>query len=152
MPPPDNSSPRQRQAFALVLKIIYVALFGSVGLYWAVLEMMAPERELPPEFGPVKLALYVFAGGAAAGVLYLRFSRIGPLLLAPAVDATQQLTQLRVFYIICFVLSESVGLFGFVLRILGAERTDVIPFFLGSFILFVLCYPRAPRSATGPLG
>jgi len=131
--------------FGRFLKLLYFILFATVGLYWMVLEMLAAQIE-PAELGMMKTGLAAVAAILGGVVLYLRFSRIGALLTETIGDWSQRLARLRFFYIICFTLSEAVALYGFVVRFLGGERGDAIPFFLGAVVLFLLCYPRVPEA------
>ncbi|MBI4467150.1 MAG: hypothetical protein HY656_06980 [Acidobacteria bacterium] len=140
-------SPDEFAAFNRVVKVLYFALFATVGIYWFVLELIARQRE-PAELGLLKTVLQALAAVTLFAVLYLRFARIGSLVADPAAEPTVQLARLRMLYILCFTLAESVALYGFVLRILGGAREEAIPFFLGSGLLFVLCYPR-PRQLPG---
>ena len=126
-------------------KILYFTLLASVGLYWAVLELVAGSRE-PVEVEGVKPMLLLLGGGLAVAVLYIRFSRFPPLLFDPNVELAQRLARLRFYYILCYILSEAVALYGFCLRLLGGTRAEAAPFFLAAVALFLLCYPRPPES------
>lgn len=139
---PDTSEFKASRRF---LQILYFTLFATVGMYWLVLEMMAPGLE-PRDVGAIKLPLQGVAGGTALGVLYLRFVRLAPLLAGSTTDLTQLVPRLRFYYILCYTLSEAVALYGFVLRLLGASREEAVAFFVAAVILFVLCYPRLPES------
>ncbi|MGH9863636.1 MAG: hypothetical protein ACRD35_09470 [Candidatus Acidiferrales bacterium] len=127
------------------MKVLYFALFATVGLYWVVLEILAPGLE-PRDPGIVKTVLQGVAAATAGAVLYLRFSRIASLLDASTPEPPNRLAQLRLYYILCFALSEAVALYGFVLRFLGGTRQETALFFLGSAALFLLCYPRLPTA------
>lgn len=137
------------QRFSRFAKILYFVLFATVGVYWAVAELVAPGMDAS-ERGALKLILSLFAAATAAAVLYLRFARIPPLLENPTIETGRRLAQLRMFYILCFVLSETVALYGFVLRLLGASRADTNLLFGGAVVLFLLCYPRTPVGISGP--
>lgn len=132
-----------------LLKILYFVLFGSVGLYWVVLEMIAPGLE-PRDPGLVKTILQGLGVAMCAAVLYLRFGRIAPLLGPSALGSSARLAQLRFLHILCYALAESVALYGFVLRFLGGSREDTALFFITSAALFLLCYPRLPQSLNLP--
>lgn len=132
-----------------LLKILYFVLFGTVGLYWVVLEALAPNIE-PRDPGLVKPILQGLGVAMSAAVLYLRFGRIAPLLDPAALGSPARLAQLRLPYFLCFVLAESVALYGLVLRLLGGSREDTALFFLATAALFLLCYPRLPESVNTP--
>lgn len=143
-PPPDLA------VFKRLTQVIYFVLFGTVGLYWVVLEMLAASVE-PRDLGTIKHVLFAVAAGSAGFVLYLRFARIPPLLDQLTGDFSQRFSRLRYYYLLCHVLSEAVALYGFALRVLGGERADALPFFGASVVLFLLCYPRLPQTPGGSM-
>jgi len=149
----DRQAPDKfMEATARFLKTLYGLLLATIPMYWFVQEQMAAETE-PDEIGPLKIVLMATAGGVAAAVLYLRFSRLGPLLRTPMTDPVKETAPVRFYYILCYTLSESVALYGFMLRVLGSSREDAIPFYVAAVGLFVVCYPRLPpKIASGPLG
>jgi len=132
------------QAVFRLLRLIYVAMFASVGAYWLVGEVVARQTEIT---APAIIArvLQVVAAGTVLAVLVLRFQRI-PALTATALasEPAALLARLRVLYLVCFALAEAVALYGLVLRFLGVPRADVTLFFLAAAVLFLLCYPRPP--------
>lgn len=141
-PPPESA------VFKRFLFILYFTLFATVGLYWVVLEMLAPGVE-PADMGMMKKGLGAAAAVCAAVVLYLRFGQIATLLADTTGELSSRLARLRLYYIISYTLSEAVALYGFALRMIGADRADAVPFFLGAVALFLLCYPRMPGSPPG---
>jgi hypothetical protein len=56
------------------------------------------------------------------------------------------LNRWRTGYLAIYALSESVALFGLVLRILGFNLSEVTPFYLAGFALILLFAPRQPSS------
>ncbi len=129
-----------------VLKVVYFALFSTVGLYWVVVEMLAPGLE-PRDPGVVKTVFQGVAAATGGAVLFLRFSLIASLLDASAAEGVQRLAKLRVYYILCFALSEAVAIYGFGLRLLGGAREEAALFFVSAAGLFLLCYPRLPDAS-----
>jgi hypothetical protein len=129
---PEND-PAALQRF---LKIVYVAMAGSVAMYLVILEVIASDLE-PQPVGALRTALIILAAILATVVLFLRFSLLAGLLSPLGTAAPEGRTaKLRTYYLICFTLAETVGLLGFVLRFVGGSRADAFPFFVGSFILF----------------
>ena len=148
---PPGSAPTDLAAFNRFLKILYFTLFGTVGMYWLVLEMLAAQIE-PRELGFTRSGFGAAAAATGGLVAYLRFARIGAFLAEVSGDFGQRLARLRFHYILCYTLSETVALYGFVLRFLGGSREDSIPFFLAAVVLFLLCYPRPPQPPAAPGG
>jgi len=56
------------------------------------------------------------------------------------------LNRWRAGYLVIYALSESVALFGLVLRILGFNLSEVTPFYLAGFALMLLFAPRRPTA------
>lgn len=147
---PPGSAPTDPAAFSRFLKILYFTLFGTVGLYWLVLDTVAA-NVAPREPGMEKTLLAALAAACGVVVLYFRFSRIPPLLAEASGDFGQRLARLRFHYILCYTLSEAVALYGFVVRFLGGSREEAIAFFLPAVGLFLLCYPRLPQTPGGSM-
>jgi len=141
----DSHPTADAAAVGRLLKIIYFVLFATVGIYWVILEMLAPSLE-PRDPGPLKTILQGLGAAVGAAVLYLRFSRIPSAIDPTAPDPAPGLGRLRMYYILSFALTEAVALYGFVLRLLGGAREDAALFFLAAAGLFLLCYPRLPET------
>jgi hypothetical protein len=52
----------------------------------------------------------------------------------------------RAGYMMTYALSESIALFGFVLRLTGFSLSQVAPFYIAGFILLLFFGPRRPES------
>jgi hypothetical protein len=65
-------------------------------------------------------------------------------LLASQPEDAATLNRWRTGYVATYALSESVALFGLVLRILGFKLFDVAPFYLAGFSLMLVFGPRKP--------
>jgi len=131
------------------LKIVFFVLVFWVLLYGVVLKrVQIPAASHPP--GSMITGLMIVAVTTALIVLYLRFKKIGALLPPDvATPLPERLGRTQALFILCFVLSQSVALYGFVLGVLGAENRDVLPFFVGALVLFALCYPRLSSDSFG---
>ena len=141
------------------LWIFYGTLFAATILHWIVLSMIVSpvENPLPDLFGYL---LGGIAGATALGVLIIRFTRIAALLrpgpmstpLAVA-ESLLRAGNIRFWYILCYVLIEAVGLYGFGIGLVLGDANHALPFFLGAAALFILCYPQVPRDDTsGQIG
>ena len=69
--------------------------------------------------------------------------------LASQPEDTAALNRWRTGYVAIYALSESVALFGLVLRILGFTLSEVTPFYLAGFALMLVFGPRRPSSEMG---
>jgi hypothetical protein len=147
----QEQSQRDPAAFDLFLKVIYFCLLASVGLYWVALVLLVQDRE-PVDMAPWRIPLIIEAAATFLVTLYLRYARIGPLLEDTASELTRRLSRLRFFYILSYVLSESVALVGFALAFLAANPNEFLPFFAATIVLFLLCYPQKPKTLTEPIG
>ena len=139
------------EAHLRFLKLLHGMLLTSVALYGVALWFLADEIEAREPTLPLWPFL-LMAGILAALVLYLHQTRIQPLLRDATREPSQRIVQLRFNYIVCYVLAETVALFGFVTRFLGGSWGEAAPFFVVSVLLFGVCYPRRPATLTTPLG
>ncbi len=70
--------------------------------------------------------------------------------LASEPENADALTRWRTGHLAIYALSESVALFGLVLRILGFNLSEVMPFYLAGFALILLFGPRSASSNPNP--
>ena len=146
------------------LWLVYGSLVFSISLYWPVLNIAL---DLEPITGIDPDTLTDLFGGIAAAtvpiILFVRFRKIGRLLnydsiaTAPTdAERMRRASDLRFWYLLCYVLCESVAVYGvgFALITGIAERAN--PFILVSLALFALCFPRLPKTQpgrmSGPIG
>jgi len=61
-------------------------------------------------------------------------------------EDAEALKRWRTGHLAIYALSESVALFGFVLRFLGFNLSEVTPFYLAGFALMLLFGPRRPTA------
>ena len=140
----SHSSRPDLAAFNRFVKLLWFVLFASVGMYWFVAGVIRVDPELtPPPL--VAQVLTLLAVGMGLGVAFLRFNRV-PMVQSRLLTDPAALNQLRTHYIICFVLAESVAVYGLALKLLGAPRDEAAWFFLGSAALFAFCYPKSPEA------
>jgi hypothetical protein len=63
-------------------------------------------------------------------------------------ENVEALNRWRMGHLAIYALSESVALFGLLLRILGFNLSEVAPFYLAAFALMLLFGPRRPSGST----
>src|SRR5579859_1529826 len=143
-----NPPPPDLRAHDRFMKLIFFSMVFSVGLYAVCLTVIAPIATRISD--GMKIGVGFCAVGSALVVLFLRFLKIAALLTPDfPTPIAERLAKLRVYFIVCYVFSETVALYGFVLRFMGASIIEVVPFFAGALILDALCYPRLPSDVEG---
>ena len=147
MQQPAGIPPDEFAAFNRFVRTLWFTLLVGVSFYWPMLGFLQISREEPPPPAALQ-ALTLVAIGSAGAVLFLRLNRI-PAVWSRLPLELAALTQLRTLYILCYVLAESVALYGMVLYLLGGPRDQAAWFFIGSVALFLLCYPRRPETPLG---
>lgn len=133
-------TPDQRKR---TLMIIWFGMLCALIAYFFVMQMI----DVGDDSGVEALFQTIFAtlAGAMAGVaIYLRLVRIGRLLSTATPLSDRELSRLQSYYIVCFALSEAVGLYGFVLHVLGISLAAVVPYFAAAILILLICYPRLP--------
>jgi len=90
------------------------------------------------------MAALAIANGAI--VLFLRMQLLPVAEEKMRLDSTDSVALQRwhTLQIMSFVFCESIGLFGLVLRFLGASRSQAAAFYAGAIILMLLSTPRQP--------
>jgi hypothetical protein len=126
------------------LRIVHLALLASLGMYVLIGERIAKEpRTLDPT---VFKSIAVLAFVTAAIVLFLRMqplSTAGEQLRLESSDVAA-LRRWHFLHFLSFALCESIGLYGIVLRVMGAALSQAAPFYAGAILLMLLSTPRRP--------
>jgi F0F1-type ATP synthase membrane subunit c/vacuolar-type H+-ATPase subunit K len=128
-----------------VTRLIHVALTGSIPLYALLGELVgAAPRD-------VEMIFYVLLGLAASdavALLVLRARFVQPaaeaLRTRPS-DATE-LNRWMTGQVISFVLCETVGIFGLLVRVLGGTWQQAAVFYAVSFFGMLALIPRNPAN------
>lgn len=130
------------------LRTVWGVMLVALFLYAFVLTRIPRSANVPlTPTGQFYISMVGIVTGAV--VLFLRFVRI-PRLASPdaPIDNKKLARQAWVTYILCYVFSESTGLFGFVLAFNRCEPKFYVPLYLGGVLLMVLCYPRLPFTSS----
>ncbi len=152
--------PAELENFNRVTKLLFFVLLSALPMYFFVQEVVATRHEVSSAVAGegegfrrelLEMLLWVISLGTAAVVLALRFLLMPWLQGSPRLDIPARLNRLRALYILCFALSESVAIYGLVLRLLGGTRDATLVFYATAVFLFILCYPRTPESFSGPV-
>lgn len=141
-------------AFKRFAWTMYVFLFWVVGLYWFCLSYLLQDRQpVDMNLGLVRTIFAVLGVADGAIVLYWFFFRVKPLVNDTSGQVERLIPRLRANYIICWIVSEAIAVYGLASAFLTATIADYTPYFLGSVGLLVVCYPRMPQTvSSGPIG
>jgi len=128
------------------LRVVQWTMLGSILLYAVVGKIMSfGARPVDPSLN------YVFttAGVALVGVIFvvrrtlvLRSAED----LASRPDDSVRLSHWKSGYIVTYALCEALALFGLVLRFLGFNFQQSLPFYVAGFVLLFFFGPREPMS------
>jgi F0F1-type ATP synthase membrane subunit c/vacuolar-type H+-ATPase subunit K len=126
---------------ARVLHIVFVL---TLPVYVTIGELVGKLADV--DMSVIFPALLVVGVLQGTGAFFLRGRLIGPaadaLRLRP--DDAAEITRWMTANFASFALCEAIGLFGFVVRILGGTLEQAVPFYVLSFFLLVSLYPRSP--------
>ncbi len=128
-----------------ILQIVRFAMMASVALYAIVGEFAGPKTAHTPD--PSIFYLLSVIVIALVGVMFVvRKSLVLPSELALAKQPSNviALGRWRNGNIASYAVSESIALFGLVLRMMGFTLSQVMPFYVGSFVLLLFFGPRRP--------
>ena len=125
------------------LKMIFFILLSSLGVYWVVMQTLHPAARIDPLLRSVLTAL---AAVTAITIFFVHFVYIEKMLQERAGEASSpKLPRVRQAYIVCYMLCEMVGLFGFVVYVMGGGRHRAALFILAAAALYALCYPQLSK-------
>lgn len=133
------------QSAVRVLRAIQIAMIVSIGLYVFVGERMAVAGKPDPATFYVLSLVSIIVVGFILVVRRTLVLQSEETLKAKSTDLAA-VNRWRSGYIATYVLSESLALFGLVLRFLGFNLGQVAPFYLGALVLMIFFGPRQPSS------
>ncbi len=127
-----------------VLRIVHVALLVSVALYVHVAIITAPHPTTVPPALIVGIALMAILVAAAAFVFRAKFVSPAEEILATNSEDRAALARWRLGQFVSLALAESVVVYGFVLKFLGAEWKIAGIFFAAGTALMLIFTPQRP--------
>ena len=141
------------------LKTLYWILVAAAIGYVYVTKMMIDTSDSTVEdFGVMRIAFAVLGLVEGSIPMAIRFFWIPKLLDAPPGEAQEspgdfssRLVRLRYYYILCYVLIESVVLLGLVMGMFSGSLVEGLPYFAAGLLMFALCFPRVPKSQSDPM-
>ncbi len=139
-----NGQPPRFEASVRALRIIHLALFVPIPLYFLMGETVGPRE--PSDVRLIRQVITALALLDTGLAVVFRKRMVEPaaeaLRLKP--DDTVAMARWAKGHILSFAICESVGLFGLVLRFLGATTLEAAPFFAVAFVLMLVFRPSAP--------
>jgi F0F1-type ATP synthase membrane subunit c/vacuolar-type H+-ATPase subunit K len=128
------------------LRVLQWAMLGSIVLYGTVGEVAGPPaRGVDPSLSYLFATLSVAIVGALLVVRRTLVLRAAASLAADPEDSLS-LDHWRTGFIITYVLSEALPLFGLILRFTGSPVQASVPYYLGGLVLLLFFWPRRPQS------
>lgn len=132
-----------------LIQTVRVFLIGSILLYfWIVWKL--PSSIVPNPF--VFRVLTVVAVLMVIGIFLIRKIQVLPAeaSLATQTQDASALLRLRQGYLVTYVLSEAIVLYGVALHFLGNSLMRVTPFFLAGLVLMLYFGPKRPAAEFPP--
>ena len=127
-------------------RILWGALVASLLIYLVVAFVAAPEGNPDFPVGIMAMTLAALSVATAVGTFVYRKSALAGPIQRGEIDPSSQEGMAKAFppFIVCLVLSESVGIYGLVLAFLAGEGAYAVPFVLAGVALLYLHRPTAP--------
>ena len=129
-----------------VVRAIQIAMLVSVALFVVAGEVVGtvPKLSNPAIFYALSLATVTIVGV----ILVVRRTLVlqSTSMLATRPNDAATLNRWRAGYVMTYALSESIAIFGLVLRLIGFTLSQVWSFYIAAFILLLFFGPRRPLS------
>ena len=128
------------------LRTVQWVMLGSILFYAVVGEVLGSRtRGADPSLG------YVFttAGVAIVGVIFVVRRTLvlrSAESLASRPDDSLSLSHWKTGYVATYALCEGLALFGLILRFMGCNFQQSLPFYIGGFVLLFFFGPREPEA------
>lgn len=141
----DDNEPMDSALKAV--QMMRMAMLASIVLYIVLAEFVGAKTATAPD-KIIFYALTFVAVTTVAITMALRRLLIAPAaaVLATQSSDTAMVNRWRGGYIASYATSESIALFGLVLRFLGFTLSQVAPFYLAAFILLLMLAPQRPTN------
>ena len=136
-------------AYLKLIRMLRITMLAvTVGYSWLGERLRQPGKETSPEFFYAVTLLAILSIAAIVVVRRLTVARAENTLTTQP-DDKAALTQWLLGWVATYAVSESVALFGLVLRIAGSSLPRVVPFYVVSFGLLFFYTPRRPSRDIG---
>jgi hypothetical protein len=132
-----------------LLRTVQAAMLASVLLCVLLAARFGPgpQKTIPV----VWYAVAAVAVSISVGIFIVRRVMVvrAESVLSANAEASDALHRWRAGYVIILALSETIAMHGLVLRFVGFAFSQVLPFFVASFILMLFFGPRRPSNTIG---
>jgi hypothetical protein len=128
------------------LRAVQWSMLASILLYAVLGEVVNPGRRA---VDPALTYVFTTLGVAIVGVIFVVRRTLvlrAAESLAAHPDDTLSLNHWRTGYLATYGLCEALALFGLVLRFLGCNLQQSVPYYIGGFVLLFFFRPRQPTS------
>ena|SRR5579864_4514360 len=130
-----------------MLRIVHIAMLISIGMYVIVGELIASRSPIVarPTFFYVLSVLSITTIGV---ILVVRRTLVlhSETTLRVKSNDLATLNRWRTGYLITYALSESLALFGLIVRLAGFSLSQAVTFYLPGFVLMFFFRPRPPSA------
>jgi hypothetical protein len=131
------------------LRTVQFAMLASILIYILVGELAGPAlRAVNQAYSYLFSTLSVAVVGMVFVVRRTLVMRSAQTLASDPENALT-LNHWKTGYLATYALSEALAVFGFVLRFLGYDLVQSLPFYLGGFVLIAFFRPRLPMKLSG---
>jgi hypothetical protein len=130
-----------------MMGIVRWALVASVVLYFVVSEQLNRSTSTAAPAEPTflyGLAVIAVVSLLVAGFMRQRLVEGAEDVLRTSPDDGKALVAWRKGHLVSMAIGESVALYGVVLRVLGFQRSQTVPFFVVGILALLLFGPRRP--------
>jgi F0F1-type ATP synthase membrane subunit c/vacuolar-type H+-ATPase subunit K len=131
-----------------LLRAVQLSMLASILLYGVVGEILGPALGAVAVDPSLNYAFATASVALVGVILVVRRTLVirSAESLASHPDDTLSLGHWRTGYMATYILCEALALFGLVLRFMGSNLRQSLPFYIGGFILLFFFAPRQPAS------
>ncbi len=132
------------QAALRIVRILWIAVLLALAIFIVLPEIVAvrPQPASPTVFVAITVVAFWIVG--LAFFMRRRWILTATSTLSSDPKNANALARWRTGYIICLALSESIGLYGLVLRFVGFSLSHVAPFYVVAAVLLFYFRPQIP--------
>jgi hypothetical protein len=127
-----------------LLRAVQLVMLGSILVYAVVGELAGPSARA---VNPALSYVFTTIGVAIVGIIFVVRRTLvlrSAESLASNPDDSLTLNHWKTGYLATYALCEALGLFGIVLRFMGFNFQQSVPFYLGGLVLLFFFGPRKP--------